>query len=102
MQKGGQGHFIPNPKVLDSRRPSKFMFAATGDTGIVRANDTGRHYNVGGNKSRQGILVIKMLPVLIVMIHLTLREKKTGKEKGGVWGLKIVISCFALYSAASG
>lgn len=52
MQKGGQGHFIPPPKLqmhwMIGGQVSSVMFAATGDAGIVRANDTGRPYNVGG------------------------------------------------------
>lgn len=41
---------IPNLKkhwIIDGQ-VSYVMFAATGDAGIVRANDRGRPYNVGG------------------------------------------------------
>lgn len=46
----GRGTLSPNLKkhwIIDGQ-VSYVMFAATGDAGIVRANDTGRPYNVGG------------------------------------------------------
>jgi hypothetical protein len=45
----GRGTLSPNPKGIGSQTAKSVLrFAATGDTGIVRANDTGRPYNVGG------------------------------------------------------
>lgn len=49
----GRGTLFPpqRPKSLDNRQPSRVsyvMLAATADAGIVRANDIGRPYNVGG------------------------------------------------------